>query len=303
MLVARALSLMLTKQNCVGVLKELYDRMSLSDQNTLHGVLCVVIRTLQDREKLVSFSTLQDREKLLSTPQDREKLVSCNLEGARSISVLILQLHLQKWSIGSRYVCILRVSYIVASSSCSDNRCAITRALYLEILSSLLRRDDIQSTVLSSLDDTSLSQLHTLFAVSREVCTDASSGLGTADSTLLVEHVRLLTLAARYSSEAAVPAVTSLRGPEGAEVLVGVLRHCRDPKVCACVLEGVRSLREGRSHNSLRGGEGWGLIEESLRTIMFQYVMEQSDPDLLIQVTTATASQQIVPNISVSCRL
>ena len=76
---------MLTQQNCAEVLKWLYERVSLPDQNTLHGVLCVVSRSLQDREKLMS-SQLEG-------------------EGGGSISVsqLVLQLHLDKWWTASRY--------------------------------------------------------------------------------------------------------------------------------------------------------------------------------------------------------
>lgn len=82
MLVSRGLSLMLTKQNCQAVVGELYSRLSLSDQNTLHGGLCVVERTLQDREKLVT----------------------TDLGGAQPLSVLALRLHLEKWWMGTRCV-------------------------------------------------------------------------------------------------------------------------------------------------------------------------------------------------------
>lgn len=83
-LVSHALSLLLTEQDCAEVLKEVYERMTLADQNSLHGLLSAVRRTLRDRGRL-----------LLAVVEDETG-------GRRPISHLLLTLHLQKWWIGSR---------------------------------------------------------------------------------------------------------------------------------------------------------------------------------------------------------
>ena len=83
-LVSRALSLMLTEQDCVEVVREIYARVSLSDQNTLHGLLCIVSRILKDREKLVGC------------------VVEVEEYGRKPLSHILLRLHLQKWWIGSK---------------------------------------------------------------------------------------------------------------------------------------------------------------------------------------------------------
>lgn len=83
MLVARALSLMLTEENCADVMREVYERMTLLDQNTLHGLLLVVKRTIQERKKLITRS-----------PDRQQK--------SGSILVLIFKFHAQKLWIGQK---------------------------------------------------------------------------------------------------------------------------------------------------------------------------------------------------------
>lgn len=83
-LVSRALSLMPTEQDGVEVMREIYERMTSADQNTLHGLLSVVSRILKDRKKLVG-CVVEDEE-----------------YGRRALSHLLLRLHLKKWWIGSR---------------------------------------------------------------------------------------------------------------------------------------------------------------------------------------------------------
>ena len=67
------------------MLRGLYERMTLANQNSLHGLLSVVSRTLSDREKL-----------LLHAAEDEITA------GKRPIFHLLLRLHLKQWWIGSR---------------------------------------------------------------------------------------------------------------------------------------------------------------------------------------------------------
>ena len=177
----------------------------------------------------------------------------------------------------------------------------ITRELYLEILAALLTR--LQPS--SSLPPTSLSQLHTLFSIAGEICASESSSCG--QDLPFAASVRLLLLAPRYSSVLTNLAPPGLSPSSLAEVLVKMLRCCKEEELFGCLLEGVGGLRRVEGVGALSRGsggtvervgalgeggegersderEGMDNVEEDVRNILFEQVLEESDADLLIQV-------------------
>ena len=80
---------MVTEQNALSLLGELYDRMELTNQNSLHGLLLVIGMTVSEKSKLLL---------KYCCPGDSEKN-SCLLLSS------LLSLHLNKRHIVSRLAC------------------------------------------------------------------------------------------------------------------------------------------------------------------------------------------------------
>lgn len=78
---------MITEQNAPSLLNELYGRMGLTNQNSLHGLLLVVEMTVKDQSKL-----------LLRCSQPAAD------GGYTPLSLSLLALHLDKRSLASRFV-------------------------------------------------------------------------------------------------------------------------------------------------------------------------------------------------------
>lgn len=157
-----------------------------------------------------------------------------------------------------------------AFSFCSDNVCTITRSLYLEVLANLLDYLDPAST--QSLDDsTSLCHLHTLYAHSLRVCSSPLEEKDTALPGAVVQCVRLLKVAPKFSVVFPPGALASADRVAG--VLVEVLKFCRDASLCAHLLEAVSVLSEEVSG-----------AEEVVLCALCRCALQESDPDLLVQV-------------------
>ena len=82
-LVARTISLMLTEHNCWSILYRVYKLMDSKDQNSLHGLLLVASRSVQDRKGLLAHTS----------------------NGGKSVLCRVFELHLGSLWIGKRYLC------------------------------------------------------------------------------------------------------------------------------------------------------------------------------------------------------
>lgn len=149
----------------------------------------------------------------------------------------------------------------------SNNSCAVTQSLYLEVLNALLEAvgHEIGGVVSSEDDDASL-QLCTLHAHSLEVCNDCQN------KSSVLQHARLLaTLHSSLSAHFGSHDESHDRSHDPAcvsEVLLGVLSWTKEPLVVSFILE-KRSLLEGEA-----------LLERLVRR-----AMNDSDPDILSLVS------------------
>ena len=85
MLVAHTITSMITEQNALSLLGNLYSTMDLTNQNALHGLLLVVEMAVRDRPKLLK--------------------CACGAEeGERTLSSYLLAQHLNKKHLASRFV-------------------------------------------------------------------------------------------------------------------------------------------------------------------------------------------------------
>lgn len=98
-------------------------------------------------------------------------------------------------------------------------------------------------------------------------------------------------LAGRHSLQCPLP--TPSGGVAG--VLLGVLRQCREAGVCGHVLEGMARLTEevagGREEEEVE-------VRGNLRSILFRHAMNESDPDLLVQVRQRQGNNEVCIVIS-----
>lgn len=85
-LVAHTVTSMITEQNALSLLGNLYDRMDLTNQNGLHGLLLIIEMVVRDRSKLLKCS-------------------HSTVEGDTPISSTLLSFHLGKRNLTLRFVC------------------------------------------------------------------------------------------------------------------------------------------------------------------------------------------------------
>ena len=97
-LAARTITSMVTEQNAPSLLGELYDKMDLTNQNSLHGLLLIV-------EMIVS----GDKSRLLW-----KSSCSPSEDGDCPLSAYLLTLHLKKKHLASRFVMRWSTHFIVS---------------------------------------------------------------------------------------------------------------------------------------------------------------------------------------------
>lgn len=170
---------------------------------------------------------------------------------------------------------------------CSDNFCAITRSLYLEVLTSIV--GGLDSSAFCCLDEDTSLQLHAFLAHSLAVCTSLSSAgqeRGVAcDESIVLQHVKLLQLSFDVTcgneGKSDPPSVSNEEMPHAKgdsntpcdedtfEAFVSVLGCCKNSALLECVLESVSR---------------WGRRERVTEALVGR-AKEESDPDILVHVS------------------